>query len=275
MIHLIPELFWSHVFGRSRYALASPLCLHNQVCYTEVQQIYPSIGGKHYVSGLNIPVHYSLPVGILESPEDFHGYFKRLLNGQWAPFPYVFVQSDPIDIIHHYIESTLVLPEVVNLHDIGMVQFLRHHLGFPVKHGSGFFAVGKYVLQHLKSHLSPESDLLCLEDIRHTTGGNLLPYSIFPSNRLPYAYGQKGLFLILAFFVSLRYFFFLLHLQSTSIRAFILSRKLASDFKTSTTTAVILSSPPLSFASSIIRSTASFGEYFFNMDFSSSREKYR
>ena len=93
----------------------------NQLCQPEVQDLDASILRDEEVLGLQVPVHDPLLVGGGEAVRDLDRVFDRLPLGQRAggdPPP----QRFPFEQLRDDIGSSLVRPDVVHRHDVGVVQ---------------------------------------------------------------------------------------------------------------------------------------------------------
>ena len=113
---------------------------------------------QHDVLGLDVPVHHTVGVGVLQRLEDLGNKVHGLPAGEFtAPLVEVFPQGHTVHIFHDDILQLVVDRNVVYLDDVGVVE-QRNGLGFVLKPAHKLRVVGVLLPEHLHRH--------------HSTGGH-------------------------------------------------------------------------------------------------------
>ena len=142
---------------------------------TEVQDLDQAVVRHHQIVGLQIAVDDTRSVGLAEPVADLGGNGDRLRDGERAVLEER-PQRSPLDELHRDIGGALVLGDVVNGDDVGMVQS-RRAAGFTLESlqalGVGGEIAGKNLDGNVPAELSvPGPVNLALYSRRH---GSLSP----------------------------------------------------------------------------------------------------
>ena len=88
----------------------------------KIGHLHRAILQNHHIVGLDIPVHQSPAVGVLQSLGNVDGKVDRLSPVETNLLFHILFEGDAIDQLHDNIIPVLCVGHIVNRHNIGMAQ---------------------------------------------------------------------------------------------------------------------------------------------------------
>ena len=92
-----------------------------QLRQPEVEQFHPSRLRDHDVAGFQIPMHHTLPVGLVQRVGNLDGVFECLIERQPSLFQPL-LECLALDVLHDEVVNPVLFADVVERADVGVVQ---------------------------------------------------------------------------------------------------------------------------------------------------------
>ena len=148
----------------------------------EVEDLGLAALGDEDVRRLDVPVHDLFCVGGIERVGDFNGQRKQGLGVHGLAGDTV-LQRDPVEKLHGDKRLAVLLANVVNGADVGMIQG-GCGLGFALEAGQGLRVAGHFPGQKLECDKTVQPRVFSLVDHAHTAAAQLLNNAVV-RNSLP------------------------------------------------------------------------------------------
>ena len=128
--------------------------------------------GDEDVGGLDVAMDDALGMRGIERVGDLYGQRQQRVQFQGTPADAV-AQRHSLQKLHGYEGATVLLADIVNGADVGMVQ-RRCSLGFALKAGQGNGAAGQVVGQELEGNETMQADVFSFVDHPHAAAPEFL-----------------------------------------------------------------------------------------------------
>ena len=117
-------------------------------------------------------------VRLTKTLADLNGIFDDRVERQWL-FVGKVMERLPFDVFHSKEGTTIVLADLVNGDDVGMIEFGRR-LGFPFESSAAFGILTEMRRKELECDFPIEFGVLREIDLTHATGTDALDDAIMP-----------------------------------------------------------------------------------------------
>ncbi len=152
---------------------------------TEVHDLGLAFGCEHDIGRLDIPMDDSFAMRFRQSFSDLESDVKDLINPE-CPLGDLRLEASPFDKGHGDIRLAVLLPDLIDSADVGMVQG-GGCLGLADKPLSGFRRLRKLERQKFQSDRALEPDVFGLEYDPHSAPADLVADPVFVREDRPFS----------------------------------------------------------------------------------------
>ena len=148
----------------------------------EIGDLDRPIRQQHDILRLDVPVDNALVVRVLERPEDLDGKMDCLFPAEHLLLLDIFLEGDPVDILHDDRLHPVGKAHVVDPHDIRMVEH-RHCLALVLEPAAHILIIHMLFLQNLDGNHPVFEHIVRLIDVCHAADADDL-HDLIPALEL-------------------------------------------------------------------------------------------